>query len=331
MATDLDCTPPYHETHVQRRPLTTVYSAEPTLEDSPGSSPARKSARGTIWRVVFGAPLVRKRQYDESKMRYRVAQMVHCYSQRSAHLLSLLVFVCVCTLAYFFYAVPAGVAIGIETAPPVHPYSPETMAARDALPYRDLIVVRNLTCAERMPNAVELDFEATLLFPQHNHTKAAQLFVWAASAAFLSDVNTSTSCMCAPYLGVPIRGIVVRMSSLGNWTTIINPVVVDAPSSRQVVVRHSQAANFDVPAAFRPLIGGTSDVLLVRNDSLLVERAAVKTSERLVELRGDAAYCVAECVDYMNNVTIWDRALEQLRRGVKLNAAWASELKQYEC
>jgi len=100
----------------------------------------------------------------------------------------------------------------------------------------------------------------------------------------------------------------------------------DVASSDPHVQRHSQAAHFNILNESRMFADfNSSDVFIVRGKAIEIEHNCWHEPERVrTQLSGKEAYCAQECLDLMDGITIWRRALLQASSGV--NRRWLSNL-----
>lgn len=136
--------------------------------------------------------------------------------------------------------------------------------------------------------------------------------VMQAARALLDD----EPCACAPLFGARASYLAVRRAS-GNGTLHLfnvrdeaRAVFDDAARIGELgtlsLVEHTHDALFDWPGhdAVRPL-------RVVRRDALPLRVTALSGVERALTLRGRVAHCACACVDLINGVTLWERALRQ--------------------
>lgn len=288
-----------------------------------------RSTNTTLSRVVMGAPLPRKQQWGETDTEYRLAKFIHWYDQRSRHLLTVFILFIIATVLYFYFAIPAGVGMGITVATQVQPYSHETMLARSHLKYANMLLVMNVTCANgtMIKPSISLDAETIGLFPKHEFTLRFQTMLMHSFALIKHDTEHTLPCVCAPLIGHFFRYVAFRHEN-GSFMHMINPRIENTTTKN--VVRHSQAANFNIPKHFHPIIGNTSDVYVVRHDPLHVTYDSTRNEESTT-FTGDLAYCIEECIDAHQGKTIWSKALEQYASGILVNKKHIAQIKQYEC
>lgn len=318
---------PYRRTNATHAPGDSLFddflarSVTPTLTNSDSVSPVTKA--------LFGTPLPRHREFDESPWRYRSAQLAHFYSQRRFHMVALLLAVCALTLFYLYWVIPSGHAIGIQVAPaPPSRYSRATTAAWRALNVSDFVVIAS-PCRANLAVSRDVDVEAIHRFPKSDDAMLLFELLLHSESIWASRSAESLPCFCAPQLNISARVILYRDNN-DDTQTLLNPRVVADVSTSREIVRHSQTATVNVPDSYRPTINGTHDVLLLRGDPLVIEHD-VDGGTRRTTFSSGLAYCVEECVDLLDGKTIWTKALEQMRDGVDVNRAWAKELKQYQC
>lgn len=272
--------------------------------------------------LLFGRPLTRQRSFDESLSAYRLAQFAHFYRQRGGALLALCSVLAALTLAHIVHGVHSGTA-GIRLgAPPPSPYAAATTAARRALPVGVEFSVYALPCDSGgglapLGTALPLDAEQAELNPRS--LDGEDIAAFERLARQLAD---RMPCVCGPLVGFARRLAAVGVAVL------VNPVRVGQTTEpTQSVVRHTLTAHFNASESARPMLDGTLDVLVVRPDALVVESVGERAALRATTaFTGAAAYCVDECLDLLDGVTIWHRAKRQSRAGIDVNARWQSAI-----
>jgi len=279
-------------------------------------------------RLALGRPF-RRQQLNESAGEYRLAQFAHFYEQRR-RVLGAVLFVLLLNLAvYWAYTISTGRA-GVELGrPPPSPYCDETTAARRALHWDMPLPVYLLPCTTwpvgipLEPSAL-VDVETVTSNPRHPDVAEVTLFENAARMLFDRRSIAELPCICGPLLGYAQRVVMFRSSSAkSRVSTLYNPTIVNKSLNEQRVVRHSQAAWFDVVGA-STFIDHTSDVELIRPFAVTV-RGSDGRSHELID---SSAYCVQECMDLLDARSIWDVAVEQAREGHELNAEFLPQLRQ---
>lgn len=279
-----------------------------------------EAKKSLLLRCVAVRPF-RKQYPDESWLEYRAHK---CAYYLRAYKTMIIAF-CLLFVAYsvLYIARPASDgSANIELD--IRPFGRETIAARALLNSSELLVVYATTkCSpltkytKRLQASRDLCVACMRSNPLHEDNRDMAAFAVFASTLMDSNSLQQMPCVCAPALGY-----MVNMVAMRSMAVLRNVKLVDT-SKMDRIVRHSQAAQFDIPDSFLPIHDATSDVLIVRASSIEVQHETDYGNE-LSTFQDEDAFCVQECLDLLSGESIWDVALRQ-------QIAENQGVEQYKC
>jgi hypothetical protein len=307
---------PYRDAHLSDLGFNQQYAL---VRQAPAKTEWKKRAR----RFILGRPF-RQQQFNETLFEYRVAVFSHFFEQRWRALVALFCVLLLNILVYMAMALSDGSAGLVIATPPPSPYSAETTDARRALQWPIEAAVYAMPCSRqsnvtrRLQPAALVDLVRLSSDPRHASVADVALAERAGRKLLSTTTASLTTCACAPLLGYALRLLLVLNDS-GSTETLYNPRLQLAASADLHVLRHTQAAWFNVQNA--SFVDGTSDVVLVRSAWINVEHSRADGETQVRRYQAAKAYCVAECLELLDGRTIWHTALEQAAAGVEVNAA----------
>lgn len=285
----------------------------------------------TFWPVPYGEVRLRRgfrpRNFDETPLEYRVAWLSQLYNRHRAALWRAFLAALVVSVLYVVWAVQTGAAGLVLGAAP---YSAETLAARRAFNASEQFLVYAFPCTppsnETQPfvRSRPIDWGAFGEFSRSADSEDVRSVVRRSTLLFEANTVDRLPCVCAPLVGYAISMIAFH-PALG-YAPLMNVALEPLGASR--VVRHTQAAHFDARIHF---IDNTSDMWVVRPSRVKLTGSLGRHESHALTLDAPLAYCAAECVDLIDGVTIWQRALEQLRSGAEIFDAWRARLERVDC
>lgn len=271
--------------------------------------------------LVFGHPF-RGRLPDETSIEYQVERFSHYFVRWRRAIVGITVLLV--TALLLCLARPTDErALSSE----LRPYSKETTAARALLNGSASFVVYAPPCVaptghmRQFNRSRDLCVSCMRANPYADDSRDYALFMRHAATLLAVNSESMLPCVCAPLVGVPINAILCRFGSMINART--------ATTGVNRVVRHTQAAHFNVPDSFARTLNGTSDVLLLRSSAITIEYDSTYNTQ-LRNFVGAEAYSVQECLDLIEGRSIWTEALRQHEQYPQY-APTNDEIKQYAC
>lgn len=285
--------------------------------------------RFPLSRMLFGRPF-RTMYLDETRNEYWLAWFAHVYEQRYRHVAAIGIILVTAVISYIIYCINSGTAAGLELAAATHTVGRETLRAKSLLNNSDYFYIYSLPCRGNSTLKKLPDFSLLTMRTKPHDELNRDLFGFSIAAERLLQTNdfSRLPCVCAPLVGYQLRTVAYVDESENSTKILCMPRL--RSTGGKMIVRHSQAAHFDIPNTMTPTINGTSDVFIVRSDPLVVHAANSTHDDVEVELSGHLAYCVEECIDTLDGVSIWARALSQLRAGIDVNTRWHA-IEQFDC
>lgn len=136
----------------------------------------------------------------------------------------------------------------------------------------------------------------------------------AAASALLAAANGSEPCACAPMFGARVSHIALqrgdKVRHLFNVRDAARAAFDNAARVGELgslsLVAHTHDHLFDWPGHDAPRA-----LHVVRRDALTLAVTSLAGIERTLTLRNREAHCACACIDLINGVTLWERALRQ--------------------
>lgn len=206
--------------------------------------------------------------------------------------------------------------------------SNRTVAARAALGEADLLTLFGNESEQSSPRAV--------LFAQTS-IEMQTVCDWRAlvdyATRYLAANRGRELCCCAPMFGMDVnhlaweasreetggtQAVVVHLFNLHDslyerydGLDLSAASVNQSELGRFAVVRHSQAHLFAWPPQ-------PDAVAVLRRTSVRVRAMTALGTSMLVDVENERAYCLAECYDLFNGVSVYERARRQAAGGIKI-------------
>lgn len=256
----------------------------------------------------FGVRPFRKQYPDESWLEYRAHKCAYYFRAYKRTIIIFCLLFVACTVFYIARPTSDG---GANIELDIRPFGRETTAARGALNNSELLVVYATTkCSpltkytKRLQASRDLCVACMRSNPLHEDNRDLAAFAVFASTLMDSNSRQQMPCVCAPALGYRVNMVAMRSTAVLRNAKLIGTPKLDR------LVRHSQAAHFDIPDSFLPIQDSTSDAMIIRASTIEVQHETDYGNE-LITLQDEDAFCMQECLDLLNGDSIWDVALRQ--------------------